>query len=86
MSKDTGRIEQYMALALQPVMVGAQTRADITRNLDHIAELAFAAKNVTEIEQREKGPGLRYWCGQWPASTTQPPHRWGRSHQVLHVP
>jgi predicted amidohydrolase len=39
-----------MALALQPVMVGAQTRADITRNLDHIAELAFAAKNVTEIE------------------------------------
>ena len=43
-------IEQYMALALQPVMVGAQQRADIVRNLDHIAELAFAAKNVTEIE------------------------------------
>jgi predicted amidohydrolase len=43
-------IEQYMALALQPVMVGAQSRDDFTRNLDHIAELAFAAKNVTEIE------------------------------------
>ena len=43
-------IEQYMALALQPVMVGAHERADIFRNLDHIAELAFAAKNVTEIE------------------------------------
>ena len=43
-------IEQYMALALQPVMVGAHERADIQRNLDHIAELAFAAKNVTEIE------------------------------------
>ena len=47
---DNSPIEQYMALALQPVMVGAQERADITRNLDHIAELAFAAKNVTEIE------------------------------------
>jgi len=44
------RIEPYMALALQPVMVGAKTRADITRNIDHITELAFAAKNVTEIE------------------------------------
>jgi predicted amidohydrolase len=43
-------IKQYMALALQPVMVGAAERGDITRNLDHIAELAFAAKNVTEIE------------------------------------
>lgn len=45
-----GPIRQYMALALQPMMVGAAQRADITRNLDHIAELAFAAKNVTEIE------------------------------------
>jgi predicted amidohydrolase len=45
-----GPIQQYMALALQPVMVGAQERADITRNIDHITELAFAAKNVTEIE------------------------------------
>jgi predicted amidohydrolase len=50
MTTCAGPIQQYMALALQPVMVGAQTRADITRNLDHIAELAFAAKNVTEIE------------------------------------
>jgi len=39
-----------MALALQPVMVGPKERSEITRNLDHIAELAFAAKNVTEIE------------------------------------
>jgi predicted amidohydrolase len=44
------RIKQYMALALQPVMVGPKERSEITRNLDHIAELAFAAKNVTEIE------------------------------------
>ena len=47
---DDGPVGQYMALALQPMMVGAKQRADITRNLDHIAELAFAAKNVTEIE------------------------------------
>jgi len=50
MSNGAEKIEQYMALALQPVMVGAKERGDITRNLDHIAELAFAAKNVTEIE------------------------------------
>lgn len=50
MTTDAQPIPQYMALALQPVMVGAKERADITRNLDHIAELAFAAKNVTEIE------------------------------------
>ena len=43
-------IDQYMALALQPVMIGAKEPADFTRNLDHIAELALAAKNVTEIE------------------------------------
>jgi len=43
-------IDPYMALALQPVMVGARRRDDIRRNVDHIAELAFAAKNVTEIE------------------------------------
>lgn len=50
MNDATAPIEQYMALALAPVMVGAKERADIKRNLDHIAELAFAAKNVTEIE------------------------------------
>ena len=50
MTSGSTSVEQYMALALQPVMVGAKERADITRNLDHIAELAFAAKNVTEIE------------------------------------
>lgn len=50
MSDIVGPIEQYMALALQPVMVGAHKREDIRRNLDHIAELAWASKNVTEIE------------------------------------
>ncbi len=50
MTEANQAIEQYMALALQPMMVGAQERGDIQRNLDHIAELAFAAKNVTEIE------------------------------------
>jgi len=43
-------VEQYMALALSPVMVGPKKRSEITRNLDHIAELAYAARNVTEIE------------------------------------
>ena len=47
MGADNPRIDQYMALALQPVMVGAKERGDIRRNLDHITELAFAAKNVT---------------------------------------
>ncbi len=41
MSDDNTGIEQYMALALQPVMVGAHKRADIGRNLEHIAELAY---------------------------------------------
>lgn len=50
MTTEQTAIKQYMALALQPVMVGAKERGDIQRNLDHIAELAFAAKNVTEIE------------------------------------
>ncbi len=43
-------IDPYMALALQPVMVGAQRRSDLQRNINHLSELAFAAKNVTEIE------------------------------------
>ncbi|MGI9315864.1 MAG: nitrilase-related carbon-nitrogen hydrolase [bacterium] len=50
MSETNQPIAPYMALALQPMMMGAHQRADISRNLDHIAELAFAAKNVTEIE------------------------------------
>jgi len=50
MNDTNAPLEQYMALALQPVIVGAKERADIRQNLDHIAELAFAAKNVTEIE------------------------------------
>lgn len=43
-------VEQYMALALQPVMRGAQQRADIERNLDHIADLARAAIWLSAID------------------------------------
>ncbi len=50
MTTNNKPVDQYMALALQPMMVGALERGDMQRNLDHIAELAFAAKNVTEIE------------------------------------
>jgi len=50
MSSDNKMIEQYMALALQPVMQGAHERADIQRNLDHIAELARAAVWLTAID------------------------------------
>ncbi len=39
MATENSPIEQYMALALQPVMVGPKERSEITRNLDHIAEL-----------------------------------------------
>ena len=49
--KEEGRtIEQYMALALQPVMRGAYQRADIVRNLDHIAELTRTAVCLSEID------------------------------------
>jgi len=50
MKQDSRPIEQYMALALQPVMRGAQQRADIERNLDHIAELARAAVWLSAID------------------------------------
>lgn len=36
-------MEQYTAVALQPAMIGCYRRADIMRNLDHIAELAQVA-------------------------------------------
>jgi len=39
-----------MALALQPVMRGAHQRSEITRNLDHITELARAAIWLTAID------------------------------------
>ena len=39
MTDSNKMIEQYMALALQPVLQGAHKRADIIRNLDHIAEV-----------------------------------------------
>lgn len=43
-------VEQYMALALQPVMRGAYKRADIFDNIDHIAELANAAIWLSNID------------------------------------
>jgi predicted amidohydrolase len=50
MTAGTKKTGQYMALALQTVMHGAQKRADIQRNLDHIAELARAAAWLSEID------------------------------------
>ena len=50
MAEENKMIEQYMALALQPIMRGAHTREDITRNLDHITELARAAVWLTAID------------------------------------
>lgn len=44
------RIEQYMALALQPVMVGAHKREDISVNIDHIHQLCNAAIWLSDIE------------------------------------
>ena len=50
MSISSGLIEQYMTLALQPIMQGAHQRSDIQKNLDHIAELARAAVWLTAID------------------------------------
>ncbi len=50
MSEENAMVEQYMALALQPVMRGAHKREDIVRNLDHIAELARAAVWLSAID------------------------------------
>ncbi len=54
MSKQTNYLEQYMTLALQPVMRGAQERADIQRNLEHIAELTRAAVWLSAIDMPVK--------------------------------
>lgn len=43
-------IEQYMAIAVQPVMQAVNVRADIERNLDHIAELTRAAIWLADID------------------------------------
>lgn len=43
-------IEQYMALALQPVIRGAHKREDISVNIEHIAELSFAAIWLSDID------------------------------------
>jgi len=45
-----GRVGQYMALALQTVMRGAFTRADIKVNIEHIAELARGAVWLSAID------------------------------------
>jgi predicted amidohydrolase len=44
------RIGQYMALALQPVMRGAQRRSDIKVNIEHIVELTRAAVWLSAID------------------------------------
>lgn len=50
MAETTKPIEQYLALALQPIMRGAHRREDIPRNIEHVIEIAMAAVNVTAIE------------------------------------
>ena len=35
-------IEQYMALAIQPAMVGTSKKEDIKRNVDHITDIIRA--------------------------------------------
>ena len=48
---DTNKpVEQYMALALQPVMRGAHKREDIATNIEHIAELSYAAIWLSGID------------------------------------
>jgi predicted amidohydrolase len=49
-SGERRRIEQYMALALQPVMRGAHRRSDIKANIDHIFELSRAAVWLSAID------------------------------------
>lgn len=50
MSKPPKMIEQYMALAMQPVLQGAHKRSDIMRNIDHISELCYAAIWLSSID------------------------------------
>jgi predicted amidohydrolase len=50
MDRKNNMVEQYMALALQPIMQGAHKREDIGRNLDHIAEVARAAVWLAGID------------------------------------
>jgi predicted amidohydrolase len=50
MSATVAPIEQYMALALQPVMRGAHKRADIMTNIEHIQELAYASIWLSGID------------------------------------
>ena len=50
MTSEAKPIEQYLGLTLQPMMLGAHKREDIQRNIQHIAEIAYAAVNVNSIE------------------------------------
>src|SRR5262249_50317023 len=43
-------IEQYMALALQPVMRGCRVRSDVAENIKHISELINAAVWLSAID------------------------------------
>ena len=54
MADSNTMIEQYMALALQPILQGAHKREDIIRNLDHIAELCRAAVMVKSVSGPEE--------------------------------
>lgn len=49
-SAGAGRIDQYMALALQPVMRGAHKRSDIKLNIEHLFELSRAAVWLSAID------------------------------------
>ena len=85
MTNETQPVEQYMALALNPVMVGPKERSEITRNLDHIAELAFAAKNVAEIEL-PSGARLGQLYARQPGAVEQPVMKWdGEWHITYEV-
>jgi predicted amidohydrolase len=45
-----GKVGQYMALALQPIMRGAYRRSDIRINIEHITELTRAAVWLSAID------------------------------------
>jgi predicted amidohydrolase len=59
MKKETGLktdrpIEQYMALAIQPAMVGTFKREDIKRNIEHITDIIRAGYWLGGIEMQVK--------------------------------
>jgi predicted amidohydrolase len=52
--KTDGPIEQYMALAIQPAMVGTFKKEDIKRNIDHIKDIIRAGFWLGGIEMQVK--------------------------------